>query len=111
MAFGRIRTRHGKPEPKTSQALFDSGGSGTVINHNFTKKLKTKSLTSTVWRTAAGNFETKQKAKIQSILPELHENKLIEWIAHVTEQKRFRQGSCLWPHKCVTERLLPNSEL
>lgn len=86
MAFGRIRTRHGKPAPKTIRVLFDSGGSGTVVSHEFTKNLRTNSEFPTVWRTAAGNFETKKKTKIQFTLPELHENKLIEWTAHVTER-------------------------
>ncbi len=35
MAFVRFNIRHGKPKPLTIKALFDSGGSGTLVTEKY----------------------------------------------------------------------------
>ena len=88
IAFVRFNTRAaGKPKPVTLKALLDSGGSGTLVNKKFAKKLKLKTSTSsTAWTTPAGVMKTTKKAKAQFTIPELHDNRLIEWDVHVTDQ-------------------------
>ena len=87
IAFVRFNTRRGKAKPVTIRALLDSGGSETVISEELTKKLKVRKLqgSTTVWTTPNGKFKTNQKVKCQFTIPELQDNKMIEWNAHVTK--------------------------
>ena len=50
------------------------------------KKLKQKDSKKSSWNTAAGIFQTEGTAKVDFILPEFYESKLISWKAHVTKQ-------------------------
>ena len=87
LAFVRFNTRLGKPKPVTMRALLDSGGAETIISSKFTKKLRVKKDPSggTVWSTPAGTMKTNLKAKAQFTIPELQDDKLIEWDCHVVE--------------------------
>ena len=42
ITFVKFNTRVGKPKPVTIQALFDSGGSGSLISKKYVTKLKTQ---------------------------------------------------------------------
>ena len=87
ISFVRFNTRVGKPKPVTIKALLDSGGGGTLISKRFTSKLKLRQKKSNevVWTTPGGNMTTNATVKTQFTLPELHDNQLIEWNLHVTE--------------------------
>ena len=87
IVFVRFNTRLGKAKPVTIKALLDSGASSTLISEKFTKKLRMKSLnsTQTKWTTPAGEMTTKSTVKAQFIMPELHDNRMIEWKIHVTK--------------------------
>ena len=86
IVFVRFNTRKGKPKPVTIRALLDSGGSGTLVTSKFAKKLRNpKKADKTVWSTPAGDMKTTLKCKAQFSIPELHDNRLIEWDVHVTE--------------------------
>ena len=81
-----FNTRRGKVKPIQLRALLDSGGSGCLITQKFTKKLKLREIKgkATVWNTPAGTLTTKGKVRSQFVLPELHDNRVIEWDFHVT---------------------------
>ena len=86
LAFVRVNTKLGKPEPVTIRALLDSGASESLIDKKFVKNLRirTSSKSSIVWSTPAGEMKTQQRVKTQFTIPELQEKKLIEWNLHVT---------------------------
>ena len=83
--FIRFNTRLGKPQPVTIKALLDSGASESLVKADYAKKLRVKRspTTSTVWTTPAGELKTNSKVKAQFTIPELHDNKLLEWDLHV----------------------------
>jgi Aspartyl protease len=87
IVYVRFNTRHGKPKPVTLRALLDSGGSGTLVTERYAKKLRlVKSKTAnTVWTTPGGALQTTTKCKSQFTIPELHDNRLIEWDVHITK--------------------------
>jgi len=71
----------------TIKALLDSGGSESLVTEKFVKKLRLKksSNSSTVWTTPGGEMCANQKVKAQFTMPELLEDRLIEWNLHVTK--------------------------
>jgi transposase InsO family protein len=86
VVFVRLNTRKGKPKPVTIKALLDSGGSESMIKAEYVKKLKLrKRSTKSSWMTPAGILKTDASCKAQFIIPELHDNRLIEWDFHVTQ--------------------------
>ena len=85
LTFGRINTTRGKPTPVTIWILFNSGGSGTVLDKKFAKKLQQDKCAAVEWSTVAGKVSTNKKAKIQFSLPELFEAPLIEWRVHLAD--------------------------
>ena len=86
LAFVRLNTRKGKPKPVTIRALLDSGGAGTLVSERYVAKLLTSKKSNTqptVWQTPAGPVSTNRKVKVQFTLPEMQDDKLIEWECHV----------------------------
>ena len=88
VAFIRFNTKRGKAKPVTIRALLDSGAAETLVCSKHTKKLKLKSIPgkSVSWSSPGGTLKTTSKVKAQFTIPELHEDKIIEWDVHVTEQ-------------------------
>ena len=87
ITFVRFNTSQGKMKPVTIRALLDSGASETLVCSKHAKKLrlKTSSNGKTTWSTPGGTLSTSTTAKCQFTLPELHDDKLIEWKVHVTK--------------------------
>ena len=86
IAFVRFNSRQGKPKPVTLRALLDSGGGGTLVTEEYAKKLRAKrSSTQQVWTTPSGSMTTSSKVRTQFTIPELHDNRVIEWDMHVTK--------------------------
>jgi hypothetical protein len=56
-----------------------------LVNKKHAQKLKALKMAGTVWSTPAGEMETRQKCRAQFTIPELHDNRLIEWNVHLTK--------------------------
>ncbi|NJO52629.1 MAG: hypothetical protein HC840_28105, partial [Leptolyngbyaceae cyanobacterium RM2_2_4] len=70
----------------TLKALLDSGGSASLVDAKWTKSLRLqKSTTDTVWTTPAGSMKTSARCKTSFTIPELHDNRMISWNMHVTQ--------------------------
>ena len=87
ITFVQFNTSRGKIKPVTIRALLDSGATETLACEKCTKKLKLKTSTGkkTSWSTPGGTLTTSRMTKAQFTLPELHDDKLIEWNVHVTK--------------------------
>jgi Retroviral aspartyl protease len=66
------------------KALLDSGASATLITEKYTKKLKNRQVPQG-WSTPGGELNTNKMVKSQSTMPELQDDKLIEWNMDVTK--------------------------
>ena len=77
--------RRGKAKPIKVVALLDSGGAGSILTKRLAKKLNIRKTNGKpkIWSTPAGDISTTEKTKSQLKLPELHEDRLIEWDFHV----------------------------
>ena len=76
----------GKAKPITLKALCDSGGSGTLVLEKHAKKLRCKNVPSkTVWTTPGGEMKTTTKCQAQFMIPELHENRVLDYDVHVAK--------------------------
>ncbi len=80
-----VKPKNAKAKVITIRALLDSGGSGTLISERFAKKLKKIKGTETEWSTPAGQMITTSMVATQFSMPELHDNRVIEWPMHVTK--------------------------
>ena len=86
LVFARFNTKLGKPAPVTLRVLLDSGASGTLVAEEHAKKLRLKKTNAkTVWTMPGGALKTTYKCKAQFTIPELHDNRLIEWNIHVSK--------------------------
>jgi len=83
--IARVRTSLGLPKPKDCTVLLDSGASGSIVSKTIVKKLRLTEESKCIWNTAAGTMETNQKTKLQFMLPELSETRIIEWKMHVVD--------------------------
>jgi len=87
MLMAWVWTSLGLPKPKNYVVLLDSGASANVISSKITRKLRIVEGLRCVWNTAAGPMATKYKTKVQFMLPELSETKLIKWNMHIMDSK------------------------
>mgnify|MGYP000411856084 FL=1 len=86
IAFVRFNTKLGKPKPITIKVLLDSGASESVIREEHCKNLRVKKDSKkTSWATPGGTLTTSKVAKAEFTLPELQDDKLIEWKWHVVK--------------------------
>ena len=87
VTFVRFNTRRGKAKPVTVTALLDSGGGESIVTEKIAKNLKVRTTTGKpkVWSTPAGDISTRKRAKSQFTMPELHDDRLVEWDFHVTK--------------------------
>jgi hypothetical protein len=80
-----LEMRLGKSRLHKLRVLFDSGSSGSIIIAKCIKKLRIKNDTKTEWLTKGGTVHTSGKCKMNFILNEFYENRVIEWTLHVNK--------------------------
>jgi hypothetical protein len=89
IVYVKFNTRRaGKAKVVTLRALLDSGGSGTLVKHQYAHKLKAikdPKSSKTTWSTPNGDFSTTKQVNGCFVIPELHDNRVIEWKMHVTK--------------------------
>jgi len=84
--IGELNIRLGRSKYRAIRILLDSGTTSSIVMGRLTKKLRMSQTThSTKWSTKAGVFETNKTCKVQFILPEFDQNKIIEWTMHVDD--------------------------
>ena len=85
VVYVRFNTKQGsRPKPVTLKALLDSGASSTIVAEKHVGKLKLKqSKKKTIWTTPAGELKTNKVCRSQFTMPELHDNRMLEWTLHV----------------------------
>ena len=74
-----VNTKLGKSKPRKLVVLLDSGSSGSIILEDYVKKLRSKVTPQVNWQTQAGQFHTNKTCKVQFVLDEFFENRIIEW--------------------------------
>jgi Reverse transcriptase (RNA-dependent DNA polymerase) len=84
IAFIRFNTRVGKAKRVMVKALLNSGASASFITEKYTKKLK-KRQAPQGWSTPGGELNTNKMVKSQFTMPELQDDKLIEWNMYATK--------------------------
>jgi hypothetical protein len=82
IAFGILRTSKGNKQ-KEIRILFDSGATSSFLSERYASKLRVKNTVPSVWKTGNGSIETYTKAKIQFVLPELYNDRIIEHTFHL----------------------------
>ena len=70
----------------TLKALLDSGATSTLIHSKFVKHQKRVKCSPTKWETQNGSFITNSKAKIEFLIPELNDQRLVKTTVHDTNQ-------------------------
>ena len=87
VTFAKFNTKQGKGKTQMIRALLDSGGSESLVTKEVAKilRLKKSNLKPKVWSTPAGDISTNTSVKSQFSLPELHEDRIVEWNFHVAE--------------------------
>ena len=81
----KFQEKHGTPKCIHLIALLDSGTSDTIMEEQFAKKLRTRESEATNWNTAAGNFNTNRRCKINMQLPEISPTMTITSDVHLTK--------------------------
>ena len=71
----------------TLKALLDSGATGTIIKSKYVKHMKRHKCTPTQWETQNGIMTTNSKAKIEFLIPELNDQRLVNTYVHDTSSK------------------------
>ena len=86
--IGSLFTRKGTDDQRVIKILLDSGTSSTIISGDYCKKLRKSTDSKTKWNTKGGNFTTNYTAKLKFTLPELDNNKIVTWTAHVDDSSQ-----------------------
>ena len=68
----------------TLRCLLDTGATGTIIQSKYVKHLKRIKCAPVKWTTQNGLFVTNSKAKIEFLLPELNDQRLVQTYVHDT---------------------------
>ena len=70
----------------TLKAPLDSGATATLINSKYVRHLKRHKCTPTTWTTQSGTFTKSSKVKIEFLIPELNDQRLVKAFVHDTPQ-------------------------
>ena len=86
IVYVRFNSRMGKAKPITLRCLLDTGASASLVAKNHAKKLRTKKLPGeqTIWTTPAGKLSTTSKCQCSFMIPEFHQDRVVEWDLHVS---------------------------
>jgi len=85
--FCRVKTQDNSDQATTAKGLLDTGGSGCLVTRQLVKNLKTnRHAAQTNFTTAAGNYTSNEAVRTQFTIPELHDDRIVEWKFHVADE-------------------------
>ena len=87
IVYVRFNSRQGKAKPVTLRCLLDTGASGTLVQAKHARKLRMKKLggVKTMWTTPGGELSTSTKCQGTFMIPEFHDDRVIQWDLHVAK--------------------------
>ena len=86
MIFGQMGQTNELTKVDKFKDLIHSGANGSLVTHQLVRNLGASTENPTVWTTAAGEFETQGRIKLEFKLPKLSPTAKVQWDMHVHQE-------------------------